>query len=352
LKKVNSVPKEESGRILAKLHRDFLGILQASQSKLLDLDRNEIHALCLAALSAAGGGAPAILLLAPGSGELALELSSGPLPCPPEKLQLNLSAEDQELLSREPLSLRTIGSFQTMITGAFENQEVFAAALTQKGRVNGALILLVSGDSSPPEQLDYFQLLASQINFLLEYAGVFEALVGQAMLDDHTGLFNHRYLTARLPQEIARASRHVHPLSLVFCDIDDFGAYIQNNGRITGYGLLAKFANMLKARSQQAEPIFSFRSSDIPVRYGLEQFVVLLPETPKEGALTKAERLCRIVESTHFAGGDSQPLGKITLSIGVATFPEDASDAVSLLEAADLALNQARERGKNRVQPA
>jgi diguanylate cyclase (GGDEF)-like protein len=343
---VSSEQKEASGRILAKLHRDFLGILQASQSKLLDLDRNEIHALCLAALSAAGGGAPAILLLASTSGELALELSSGPLPCPPEKLQLSLNAEDQELLSREPLSLRSIGSFKNMIGGAFQDQEVFASALTHKGQVSGALILLAS------EQRDHFQTLASQINFLLEYAGVFEALVGQAMLDDLTGLFNHRYLTARLPQEIARASRHGHPLSLVFCDIDDFGYYMEKNGRIPGYGLLAKVADMLKSRSQQAEPIFSFRSSDIPVRYGLEQFVILLPETPKEGALTKAERLRRIVESTHFPGGDSQPLGKITLSIGVATFPEDASDAVSILEAADLALNMASERGKNRVQPA
>lgn len=344
---MNAGHKEEASRILAKLHRDFLGILQTSQSKLLDLDRSEIHALCLAAMSAAGGGAPAILLLASAGGELTLELSSGPLPCPPEKLQLSLNAEDQELLSREPLALRSIGSFQSMISEAFENQEVFASALTQKGRVNGALILLASGDLT-----GHFQMLASQINFLLEYSGVFEALVGQAMLDDLTGLFNHRYLTARLPQEIARASRHGHPLSLVFCDIDDFGTYTEKNGRIPGYGLLAKVASMLKARSQQTDPVFSFRSSDIPVRYGLEQFVVLLPETPKEGALTKAERLCRIVESTNFAGGDSQPLGKITLSIGVATFPEDASDAVSILEAADLALNQARERGKNRVQPA
>ena len=340
---MNDSHKVDPDQILTQLHRNFLSILQTSQSKLLDLDRAEIHALCLAALSSAGGGAPAVLLLAKEGGELTLELSSGPLPCPPEKLAVSLSEADRELLSREPFRLGSLDAFRTS-REALQVENVFAAALLQDGRVAGALILLSN------QAIAVLEMLTTQINVILEYAGVFESLVSQAMLDDLTGLFNHRYLTACLPQEIARASRHGHSISLVFCDVDDFGAFTLNNGRISGYSLLAKVANMLKSRAQQTEPGFSFRSSDIPVRYGLEQFVVMLPETPKEGALTKAQRLCRIVESTSFPGGDTQPLGKVTLSVGVATFPEDASDAVSILEAADMALNQARERGKNRVQ--
>jgi diguanylate cyclase (GGDEF)-like protein len=280
--------------------------------------------------------------------QLKLELSSGPLPCPPEKLSLTVTEEDRRHLLENPFDPGSLEKFGTMVRDAFGSDDFFAAVLTRAGQLSG--VLVQPSQAARPGEKESLQQLASQINTLLDYADVFDSMFNQAMLDDLTGLFNHRYLTVRLPQEVARASRHGHPLSVLFCDVDDFAAYTENNGRISGYSLLAKVATMLKARTQQEQPGFSFRTSDVPVRYGLEQFVVLLPETPKQGAVTKAERLLKVVESENFPGGDTQPLGKVSLSIGIATFPEDAADAVSVLEAADLALNQARERGKNRLQ--
>jgi len=91
------------------------------------------------------------------------------------------------------------------------------------------------------------------------------------------------------------------------------------------------------------------RKSDIVARYGGEEFVIILPETPKAGARIIAERLCHVIAETTFEGRETQPFGKITVSIGVATFPEDAADGSSLVKRADEQLYAAKENGRNVV---
>jgi diguanylate cyclase (GGDEF)-like protein len=345
--------RTEGYRALEQLLHSFLIALQRCRRKLVDLDRSEIHALCLSTLSVLGGGAPAVLLLAGEGGEFRLELSSGPVPGKPEKLQMTLSDSELKLLSGEPDKLKQIEGFKKMCKNVFGKQGVYARALVSGEAVSGVVLVLPPEDRQhTPEETEILQLVAAQVNTLLQTADEFAVLVDLAMVDSQTNLYNHRYLSKRLSAEISRATRHGHPLSLLFCEIDDYDAYCKHAGRLAADLLLVQLGDLLKSRGEIPGASFCFRASDIPIRYGGEDFVVLLPETPKEGALTKAERLRRYVESSSVPGGDKQPLGQVTISIGVATYPDDASDAVSLLGAADRALIQAKELGKNRVQLA
>ena len=350
---MNASSRTEGYRALEQLLHGFLIALQRCRRKLVDLDRSEIHALCLSTLSVLGGGAPAVLLLANAEGEFGLELSSGPIPGDAGKLKMKLSDNEMKLLFEEPDKLNQIEGFKKMCKSALGKQDVSSRALVSTEAVSGFLLVLSPEDRAhTPDETEILQLVAAQVNTLLQTADEFAVLVDLAMVDFQTNLYNHRYLSKRLSAEISRATRHGHPLSLLFCEIDDYEAYCKNAGRLAADLLLVQVGDLLKSRGEIPGASFCFRASDIPIRYGGEDFVILLPETPKEGAQTKAERLRRYVESSAVPGGDKQPLGQVTISIGVATYPDDASDAVSLLGAADRALIQAKEQGKNTVQLA
>jgi diguanylate cyclase (GGDEF)-like protein len=333
-------PRTDGYRALEQLLHGFLIALQRCRRKFVDLDRSEIHALCLSTLSVLGGGAPAVLLLANREGEFRLELSSGPIPGVPEKLVMKLSPEELQRLGQEPDRLGKLPGYKKMCQSAFGKNDVFGRALVSTEGITGTLLVLPpEGRANKPEELEVLYLVAAQINTLLQTADEFAVLVGLAMVDDHTGLYNHRYLDKRLSAEIG------HPLSLLFCEIDDYDTYCKNAGRLAADLLLVQVGDLLKSRAEIPGASFCFRTSDIPIRYGGEDFVILLPETPKAGALTKAERLRHYVESSQVPGGENQPLGQIT-------YPDDASDAVSLLGAADRALTEAKEEGKNGVRVA
>jgi diguanylate cyclase (GGDEF)-like protein len=132
--------------------------------------------------------------------------------------------------------------------------------------------------------------------------------------------------------------------------IDDFKKFIERNGREKTEKLIIEIAEQLKSRVGRPVAPFAFRISDISVRYRGGEFFVILPETPKRGAKTKAERLRMYVANNEYDGGENLPRGKVTLSVGLATYPDDAMDAVSLLKQADKALRSAKQQGKNQVQ--
>jgi len=158
--------------------------------------------------------------------------------------------------------------------------------------------------------------------------------------DGLTGLYNHRAFHERLREEVARAQRYSQPISLLLTDIDAFVTVNQELGYQIGDEVLRRVATVIAA----AESPGRVRASDIIARYSGEEFVVLLPETSKAGAITKANRLREAVARTEF------PVGRaLSLSIGVATFPEDASTPDALVQAAESALRGAKRHGKNRV---
>ena len=161
-----------------------------------------------------------------------------------------------------------------------------------------------------------------------------------AVRDGLTSLYNHRYFQEALAQEVVRSRRTGKPCSVVFMDVDNFKVYNDTHGHPEGDGLLKTLAGMLTA---------NLRGSDLAARYGGEEFVLLLPETSKEAALMIAEALRRVVESHDFPGGEKQPLGRVSISLGVGSFPPDGGDPAELMAYADARLYQAKHGGKNAV---
>jgi diguanylate cyclase (GGDEF)-like protein/excisionase family DNA binding protein len=157
----------------------------------------------------------------------------------------------------------------------------------------------------------------------------------EAITDGLTGLYNHRYLHERLEEEIERARRRGSALSLLFFDCDEFKRYNDRYGHKAGDAALAHIARIAEGCSRRV---------DLAARYGGEEFVVVLVDTEHEGALTVAERIRAGVESTSAASG--RPL---SVSVGVATFPDDATAKDELLDKADWAMYAAKRAGRDRV---
>ncbi len=158
--------------------------------------------------------------------------------------------------------------------------------------------------------------------------------------DPLTSLYTHRAFQERLREEVARANRYSQPMSLLIADIDQFATINYDLGYQVGDEILRKIATII----QEDESPDRVRSSDVVARYSGEEFVLLLPETAKPGALTKAARLRDAVALATMPGNR-----KLTLSIGVACLPEDAAEPEGLLTAAEAALRGAKRGGPGRI---
>ena len=157
--------------------------------------------------------------------------------------------------------------------------------------------------------------------------------------DALTGLYNRNVLDQRLNVEIHRASRYNHAMSIFMLDVDHFKPINDTYGHGIGDTVLCNFAKVLES---------SIRNTDYAARYGGEEFVVILPETPLPKAEELAERLRNQVAEYPFPIGDDKDLN-LTVSIGIATFPENAQTGQELLEVADSAMYAAKEAGRNQV---
>jgi diguanylate cyclase (GGDEF)-like protein len=177
-----------------------------------------------------------------------------------------------------------------------------------------------------------------QKNEELEYAD--KALRELSIRDGLTGLYNHRYFQETIASEIFRSRRYSRVFSLLFMDLDFFKKYNDKKGHPEGDKLLITLSRML---------LENLRTSDFVARYGGEEFVMILPETPKINAFGVADEIRGKIADYPFDGREVLPQGKVTVSIGVATYPEDGSDVSSLILFADQALYQAKRQGRNRV---
>lgn len=162
-----------------------------------------------------------------------------------------------------------------------------------------------------------------------------QILEERAYTDSLSGLFNHRYFQDNLSSELARTERYGHPLSLIVMDIDDFKKVNDTFGHKKGDMALQFLAEKLKG---------AIRDTDIACRIGGEEFAIILPETTANEAYTVAERLRLDVASQPV-----EDIGRITISLGISTVPDSASDKDSLIESADTAMYQAKARGKNQT---
>jgi len=161
-----------------------------------------------------------------------------------------------------------------------------------------------------------------------------------AFLDELTGLHNRRYFNQVLSKEVEFGKRYEQSFSILVLDIDHFKNFNDANGHLAGDRSLREFAGILKKKA---------RTIDHIIRYGGEEFVIILPRSNKTEAVTAAGRYRAAVEEFRFAGEQKLPGGKLTVSIGVSTFPVDAVDGLNLLRRADDALYQSKAKGRNLV---
>lgn len=182
--------------------------------------------------------------------------------------------------------------------------------------------------------------VANQAALALANAQLFRQTLELSRTDGLTGIPNRRDLEARMQLEWSNRERYEGPLSLVMIDIDHFKHYNDEHGHQLGDEVLRRTAHLLRAQ---------IRKTDAIGRYGGEEFLVILPRTEKEQALLVADKLRRSVEQADYEHGYLQPLGRITISCGVATAPHDAPTLAELLHAADDALFAAKDSGRNRV---
>lgn len=161
----------------------------------------------------------------------------------------------------------------------------------------------------------------------------------QAITDPLTRLYNRRFFIQKMGEEISRVERFGHNLSLLMVDVDYFKEYNDISGHLSGDKALKKIAYILSQNS---------RKIDTVARYGGEEFVILLPETAKGGAEQFAERIRKTVEDTKFNNQSKLPSQNMTISIGIASSPEDCPPD-KLVISADRALYDAKKRGRNCV---
>jgi diguanylate cyclase (GGDEF)-like protein len=137
-------------------------------------------------------------------------------------------------------------------------------------------------------------------------------------------------------------------VGLLFIDVDHFKIYNDKHGHPAGDRLLRRLSEVLTGGRESGLPTQT-RASDVVARYGGEEFVVLLPETTFDGTLIKAERIRRLIADFPFEQAAAQPLGRVSVSIGAAAFPEHGIEKQQLIDAADRELYRAKHAGRNRV---
>lgn len=228
-----------------------------------------------------------------------------------------------------------------MLMDSVGAESVLVIPLFVRTRVLGSLQLFGPSRTSFSEedaQLLWILSLVAENLLTRDYAN--EALIKFAFTDFLTGMKTRGYFETQLEREIKRAERTKGPLALVMIDIDHFKVLNDTHGHHVGDVLLRDVASILMKDMRQIDTV---------ARYGGEEFVVILPETNNVGAYRVAQRLRKAIESARFFAGSPAEMVKLTISLGVAVFPQDAQFKRDLIEAADAALYDAKRNGRNRV---
>ncbi len=188
------------------------------------------------------------------------------------------------------------------------------------------------------EKFSNYKVFYNQMALGLQKSLLYEKVQKLSITDGLTKLYSHRYFKQRLEEEVVLAGRYSSPLSLLILDIDHFKRYNDNYGHVAGDHVLTQVAGILKGQAE---------GTHLVARYGGEEMVLIAPETAKAKAVELAERIrVKIAEFVFEAGHETTG---VTVSIGVATFPEDAANGTELISKADQALYAGKGGGRNKV---
>lgn len=213
--------------------------------------------------------------------------------------------------------------------------------MIHKGQVLGVLNLERPARSAfAQNEIELLAAVADLAAIATKNALLHEETVELSITDPLTGASNRRHMFARLEMEVARALRYDSPLSVLMVDIDSFKHLNDTQGHRMGDQALKKVCDVLRIATRKVDTL---------ARYGGEEFMLILPQVPKSEALEVGEKLRRAVEETAFEGGGTQPLGKVTISIGASSLHVDSSTLEGLVDCADSALYASKRGGRNRT---
>lgn len=199
-----------------------------------------------------------------------------------------------------------------------------------------------NGDSPSLDTVRALEIFGNQAVAAIEIARSYSDAREQSVRDGLTGAYNHRYFQEALQKEIGRAERRGRPLSVLMLDIDDFKGVNDRYGHPVGDVILQRIVAEIRSEVRG--------DMDLVARYGGEEFGVILPETPADEATEVAERVRSRIDERIFRPPDSNDVVRVTVSIGLATYPQDARTKKELIERADSALYRAKRKGKNAVE--
>jgi diguanylate cyclase (GGDEF)-like protein len=241
---------------------------------------------------------------------------------------------DRILLDREASGRRSVGA-----TGIAAFQPDMAAPMTIGDKTLG-VIALGRPDKQKPYGTDVFRVIAQMGAFALNNLAAYTEVKSVADVDPLTKIWNKGVLSFRLGEVVFDAEENHINSSVFLFDIDHFKNYNDVNGHVAGDRLLQLLARLVKEQT---------RMDDIFGRFGGEEFLLILPGKTKSQARITGEKIRATIESYDFPLGENQPFGRLTISGGVACFPEDGRNSSELLRAADQALYQAKRDGRNKV---
>ena len=226
-----------------------------------------------------------------------------------------------------------------------KSQELVVAPLKSKEKVNGLILAdnFVTKKPISKDDIRMLIMLANQAGLAIENSQLYEKTALRAHSDYLTDLWNHGYFQAILQSELEKARAAKTPLTLIMLDIDDFKVYNDSLGHQAGDSILKQLGALLKNQS---------RKMDYVCRYGGEECTIILPGTEKKEAYLIAERLRQDIEKQGFIHEEILPQKKLTVSIGLAAFPENGLNPSELIAASDKALYQAKNKGKNNTATA
>jgi diguanylate cyclase (GGDEF)-like protein len=264
-------------------------------------------------------------------------------------LVIPLSKDENNLLAsayriRTPMHITPdiIKEYQSdPLLKVFPTKELVIMPLKAKDIINGLIIAdnLYTQKPINDDDIKMFTMLANQAGLAIENSQLYEMVVQQSHTDSLTNLWNHGFFQQTLAEEIGHAEKEKTPLSLAIMDIDNFKQLNDSYGHQNGDIVLKELAQLLKESS---------RVADYVCRYGGEEFSIILPHTTHEQSYEICERMRKNIASHQFRHFPNPEL-KVTVSIGLATYPDRAKDKEELIANADKAMYIAKFSGKNKT---
>lgn len=259
-------------------------------------------------------------------------------------LSFSLSQENSILskvfYEKSPIHIKTTNTKDLTndpLVNKLRLEEFICSPLWIKGRPSGLIVVdnCVTKKPIREEEQKIFSMFAEQAAGAIGNSQAFEDTLIKASTDSLTSLWNYRYFQHQLDKAFLNAQKEKHELSLMMIDIDDFKKFNDTHGHLEGDAELRRISKILKQNC---------RKMDVLCRYGGEEFSLILPHTNKQNALYLGERMKKCVEEEK-AFEDKFS----TISIGIASYPNDALDNQTIIRRADEALYQAKRNGKNKV---